>query len=191
MALRHRAQPDRSLSDPPALGNAFARHATCTAAWARRRVACCAPLVCSARSLAPVKQYSRKALQEANVAQRRLVSGFLSSSGLRDNEQFKALTGIFGAGSAAPTDGGAGGTGSGGSAGAPRTATTESALLRAEMLALGLSRSATSAISTRRLRLLQELEASVRELEAEGFDDRQALGALKEQIRTSYAPCAH
>lgn len=59
--------------------------------------------------------------------------------------------------------------------------------MRAEMLALGLSRSATSSQSTRRLRLLRELEASVRELEVEGFRDRAVLGKLKEQIRESYA----
>ena len=32
------------------------------------------------------------------------------------------------------------------------------------------------------MRLLRELEASVRELEAEGFKDRKVLGQLKEQV---------
>ena len=51
----------------------------------------------------------------------------------------------------------------------------------------GLSRSATSKQNTRRVRLLRELEASVQELEAEGFSDRAKLKELKEQIKTSYA----
>jgi len=59
--------------------------------------------------------------------------------------------------------------------------------MRAQMLALGLSRSSTSSQSTRRLRLLKELEASIMELQAEGFNDSNALASLKEQVRTSYA----
>ena len=55
---------------------------------------------------------------------------------------------------------------SGGGAGGESDATA-SALLRAEMLALGLERSATNAQSSRRLRLLRELQASVGEVEAE------------------------
>ena len=48
-------------------------------------------------------------------------------------------------------------------AAAPSSAvtSTDSALLRAKMLALGLSRSATSSQSTRRLRLLRELEGAL------------------------------
>ena len=83
-----------------------------------------------------------------------------------------------GAGAAATAAGGAQARGGGGS---------ESALLRAEMLALGLSRSSTSQQSTRRLRLVRELEAAVGELEAEGFNDRSKLGELKEQLKASYA----
>ena len=57
----------------------------------------------------------------------------------------------------------------------------------ASLRELGLSRSATSKQNTRRVRLLRELEASVQELEAEGFSDRAKLKELKEQIKTSYA----
>jgi len=81
----------------------------------------------------------------------------------------------------------AGGAGTESKLGAGSKLGTESALMRAQMLALGLSRSSTSSQSTRRLRLLKELEASIKELEAEGFNDRDALGKLKEQVRTSYA----
>ena len=52
---------------------------------------------------------------------------------------------------------------------------TASALLRAQMLALGLSRSASGGGSSRRLRLVRELDKSVRELEAEGFRGNEQL----------------
>ena len=42
-------------------------------------------------------------------------------------------------------------------------------------------------MTTRRLRLLRQLEASVRELEDEGFADAEALGRLKAQLKASYA----
>lgn len=153
------------------------------------------PLGPQGARLAPMQSYTRKALQEANVAQRRLVSAFFQKYG---GEEFKFLTGdqkfgtTPGGGDAAAAEelraaerAGAGAAKSDGSA--PRTGTTDSALLRAEMLALGLSRSATSTQSTRRLRLLQELEGAVRELEAEGFSDRKVLSNLKAQIKKSYA----
>ena len=145
------------------------------------------PLGPAGARLAPVKGYTRKALQEANVAQRRLVSAFFAKYG---GDEFKFLSGE---GAAEATkeleiaESGGGATPGDATTSPPRTETTESALLRAEMLALGLSRSATSSQSTRRLRLLQELEKSVGELEAEGFEDKRILGRLKEQIRTSYA----
>jgi len=116
------------------------------------------------------------------VKQKQLVSSFFKRYGV---EMPLFLTG-------GDAEEGVGAVGAGGeplseAARATRTETTESALMRAEMLALGLSRSATSSQSTRRLRLLRELEASVRELEVEGFRDRAVLGKLKEQIRESYA----
>ena len=86
---------------------------------------------------------------------------------------------------AAPAAGGAAGETDAKAPAAP--AGTESALLRAQMLALGLSRSSTKSGSSRRLRLLQELERSVKELEGEGFRDAEALRGLKDQIRASYA----
>ena len=55
------------------------------------------------------------------------------------------------------------------------------------MLALGLSRSGTSSQSTRRLRLLRELEESVKELVADGFDDQTVLAPLRAQVAASYA----
>jgi len=64
---------------------------------------------------------------------------------------------------------------------------TASALLRAQMLALGLSRSASGGGSSRRLRLVRELDKSVRELEAEGFRGNEQLAALKAQLKESYA----
>jgi len=140
------------------------------------------PLGPSGQRLAPMQNYTKKALQEANVKQKQLVSSFFKRYGV---EMPLFLTG-------GDAEEGVGAVGAGGeplseAARATRTETTESALMRAEMLALGLSRSATSSQSTRRLRLLRELEASVRELEVEGFRDRAVLGKLKEQIRESYA----
>ena len=136
------------------------------------------PLGPPGRTFEPLQQYTNKALAQADAQQKKLVSAFFRDFG---GERFKFLSGgepgdaldESGSTPAAPA--------------APRTATTESALLRAEMLALGLSRSATSGQSTRRLRLLRELEASVKELEAEGFNEASVLRQLKEQIRESYA----
>jgi len=67
---------------------------------------------------------------------------------------------------------------------------TASALLRAEMLALGLRRSSTSGgVNTRRLRLLRELELAVGELEADGFakTNGDAMAPLRAQLKESYA----
>ena len=59
---------------------------------------------------------------------------------------------------------------------------------RAKLLALGLSRSSTSADTRRRLRLLRELEATVAELEAEGcLPDAEVLSSLKERIEAGWA----
>jgi len=69
---------------------------------------------------------------------------------------------------------------------APRSA-TESALARAQLLALGLSRLREGAASSRQTRLLCELEAAVKELQAEGFKDAAALADLKGQLSTSLA----
>ena len=54
----------------------------------------------------------------------------------------------------------AGGAGTESKLGAGSKLGTESALMRAQMLALGLSRSSTSSQSTRRLRLLKAIELS-------------------------------
>ena len=138
------------------------------------------PLGPKGARLAPMSGYARKALQEAQTQQQSLLQGFFK---YREAE-FRSLTGDEAA--ASDLGDGADATQSG-AAPTPRTATTESALLRAEMLALGLSRSATSTQSTRRLRLLRELEACVKELQAEGYNDRKVLAQFKEQIRLSYA----
>jgi len=60
-------------------------------------------------------------------------------------------------------------------------------LERAGMLALGLRRSGTSTRSRQRLRLLRELEATVAELEADGYRNEQVLRPLKEQVAAAYA----
>ena len=61
------------------------------------------------------------------------------------------------------------------------------ALERASMLAVALSRSGVTAESKRRVRLLRELEATVRELESEGFDDTAVLGPLRDQVKAGWA----
>lgn len=137
------------------------------------------PLGPAGARFVPAEQMARKALQEANIQQKKIVQAFFADFG---GDEFRFLSGDD-VGEEEPE---ALADDSDGSPPPPRSASTESALLRAEMLALGLSRSATSSQSTRRLRLLRELEASVKELESEGFNDRKALGKLKEQIRTSY-----
>ena len=123
-----------------------------------------------------------KALAEAKGSGQNLLTAFFDFR----KDEFKSLP----TDDAAPAEGAAAGAGGGDGGTAPqvpRNPATESALQRAEMLALGLSRSATSKQNTRRVRLLRELEASVQELEAEGFSDRAKLKELKEQIKTSYA----
>ena len=144
------------------------------------------PLGPSGARFAPLEQYSKKALAEANYNSKQLVSAFFREYGV-DESVFGFLTG--GEGDAVAASGGEGGEGE---EQAPRSATTESALLRAEMLALGLSRSARGGeMNPRRLRLLREFEASVKELQSEGFgrggDDRTKLNEFKDQIKESYA----
>ena len=144
------------------------------------------PLGPAGARFAPVRQYSQEALAEANLQQRKLVAAFFRQYGI---DEFIALPGDFlevdkpgDAGGASDGDGADG-------ASKPRSAATESALIRAEMLATGLARSATSTqgVNPRRLRLLRELESSVKELQAEGFNDRAVLAKFKAQIKESYA----
>ena len=140
------------------------------------------PIGPAGRRLEPMKGYADKALEEAKGSGQNLLTAFFDFR----KDEFKSLP----TDDAAPAEGAAAGAGDGGGGAAPqvpRNPATESALQRAEMLALGLSRSATSKQNTRRVRLLRELEASVQELEAEGFSDRAKLKELKEQIKTSYA----
>lgn len=134
------------------------------------------PLGPQGRTWEPLQQSTERALKAANAQQRKLVAAFFEEYG---GTLPRALN-------PSAASGAASGGGESGGEPRPRSPETESALVRAEMLALGLSRSSTSSGSTRRLRLLQELESSVRELEGEGFDDLEALGQLKEQIRKSY-----
>jgi hypothetical protein len=167
------------------------------------------PLGPSGRRLEPAQealtqasQRTRKALQQSSERNKKMIRGFFQSFGgaAYDEDNERRLEGAASeeVADASEGRGGADGKGAGGDGmdeaariargePMPRSPATESALLRAEMLALGLSRSSTSAQSTRRLRLLQELVSAVRELEDEGFRDMAALGKLKEQIKTSYA----
>ena len=65
---------------------------------------------------------------------------------------------------------------------------SESTLERANLLALGLSRSSTSTDTRRRLRLLRELEATVEEILADGCPpDADVLKPLKERIEMAWA----
>ena len=145
------------------------------------------PLGPAGARLKPLEGYTRKALREASAQQRAIAQAFFREwGGEWGGDALRALTGGDGGGGASGTPD-VGGSPAGASPSPPRSAATESALLRAQMLALGLSRSATSTASTRRLRLLRELEASVSELVADGFDDRATLGELKAQIKESYA----
>ena len=156
------------------------------------------PLGPKGARLAPMQNYTVTALQEAGAQQRRLVQAFYEQFDVDENLRF--LPGD--AAAAANAAGGVGGASSAGGAGddASRSAATESALTRAQMLALGLQRSAGTgaqgAPSTRRLRLLRELDLAVRELERDGFRDTDtgaagagagALAPLKAQLRESYA----
>jgi len=70
---------------------------------------------------------------------------------------------------------------------APGGSGFESILERVGMLSLALSRSGTRQDSPRRIRLLQQLEASVEELQAEGFDDAELLEAWNAQVRVAWA----
>jgi hypothetical protein len=93
------------------------------------------PLGPAGARLAP----ARKAIAQANARQKRLVQAFFRRYGAELPLLGGALDAAHAAGSGAePRDQ---------SDPAVRTAGTESALLRAEMLALGLSRSATSTLS--------------------------------------------
>ena len=139
------------------------------------------PIGPAGRRLEPMKGYADKALEEAKGSGQNLLTAFFDFR----KDEFKSVAAATD--DAAPAEGAAAGAGGGAAPQVPRNPATESALQRAEMLALGLSRSATSKQNTRRVRLLRELEASVQELEAEGFSDRAKLKELKEQIKTSYA----
>ena len=143
------------------------------------------PLGPAGARLKPAEGMARQALREANVRQRRLLTAFFEQYGDGDVPRFLG-TGAAAAGAEA---GGAevNSVEVGGGSRDDRSASTQSAVIRAEMLALGLSRSATSSQSTRRLRLLRELEASVRELEGDGFREAAVLSKLKAQIKESYA----
>jgi len=139
------------------------------------------PLGPAGRRLEPMKGYTQKALQEASAQQRSLVQAFWRQFG---DDSFGILTGD------APPEGEATARSEGGSEATGESsppAGTESALMRAEMLALGLSRSATNAQSTRRLRLVRELASAIKELEAGTFRDKPKLATLREQLRSSYA----
>jgi len=141
------------------------------------------PLGPAGRRLEPLQGAARKALKEVREDEK--VRAFLVQFGI---EEWKAIGAGDGAGRAAagglPTSGGVLASAE---MSVETSEATRSALLRAQMLALGLQRSSTSTQSTRRLRLLREFEASVKELQAEGFNDRAALDAFKEQLRSSYA----
>ena len=156
------------------------------------------PLGPSGARFAPVRGYAKKALKEAGEQQKALVQAFFRQYGIDELDFLPSLTGGDDADAeASATGGGGGGAGDGVAAGGSvqaretggggRSAATESALVRAQMLALGLSRSSTSGQSTRRLRLLRELEASVKELQAVGFRVKETLAKLKAQVKESYA----
>ena len=67
------------------------------------------------------------------------------------------------------------------------TLPSDSTMERANLLALGLSRSAPTADSRRRLRLLRELEETVAEIEAEGCPpDAEILQPLKARIAAAW-----
>ena len=141
------------------------------------------PLGPAGRRLEPLQGAARKALKEVREDEK--VRAFLVQFGI---EEWRAIGAGDGAGRAAagglPTSGGVLASAE---MSVETSEATRSALLRAQMLALGLQRSSTSTLSTRRLRLLREFEASVKELQAEGFNNRAALDAFKEQLRSSYA----
>ena len=149
------------------------------------------PLGPAGARFAPVREASQRTLAEAAVKQKRIAQTFFREFGVDLDEVLTSLPGAGAEEGAAAADGMAAADGASGVASAGgatlRSETTESALLRAEMLALGLSRSATSSQSGRRLRLLRELEAAVKELIAEGYTDRAVLGKYKAQIKESYA----
>ena len=70
---------------------------------------------------------------------------------------------------------------------APSSSGFESVLERVGLLSLALSRSGTSKEAPRRIRLLKQLDASVSELEEEGFDDQELLQAWSAQIEAAWA----
>ena len=61
------------------------------------------------------------------------------------------------------------------------------ALERAALLATALSRSGTDPKSGRRLRVLRELEATVAELEGEGYKNEDVLAPLRKQVAAGWA----
>ena len=155
------------------------------------------PLGPEGARFAPVQGYAKAALKEASVQQKGLVQAFFRQFGDDEFNLLKgdappaqpdataAAAGAGAEGGAAPTTAAAPSSG-----GASPPDATASALLRAEMLALGLRRSSTSGgVNTRRLRLLRELELAVGELEADGFakTNGEAMAPLRAQLKESYA----
>ena len=136
------------------------------------------PLGPEGRELEPMK----KALGASGIGGQKLLEGLQTFANvMRDFDNLAAsLPGDAPAAGAPAAPGGAP------ARPAPREP-SKSTLARAQLLSLGLSRSGTSSGSTRRLRLLRELEASVDELEQEGLRDQTVLGPLKRQVAESWA----
>jgi len=119
-----------------------------------------------------VQGYAKAALKEASNQQKVLVQAFFRQFG---DDDLDLLTGDAPPSTTTAAAGQAAGQGAGQGAAAEAAAEAgegasageaASALVRAEMLALGLRRSSAGGLNTRRLRLLRELELAVGELEA-------------------------
>ena len=150
------------------------------------------PLGPEGARFAPVQGYAQAALKEASAQQKVLVQAFFRQFG---DDDLGLLTGDAPP-TTPPTASAAGGAAQGAAQGAAAEAgegasagEAASALVRAEMLALGLRRSSSGGLNTRRLRLLRELELAVGELEADGFAraNAEAMAPLRAQLKESYA----